>query len=492
MKKRGKENQKSLRKGHQGGEKLPQSINVPYDLAVEILSRLPVKTLARLRCVSKLWSSSIITEAIKTRALTQPRQLVVCYHRSIQSSYISSYTYPLNANTTFVAADRGGLAMSPPCRTLYQRRSTFDYAYVRGLIFYYSDSKQFAIYNPTTSQNVLLPRTVGYHKENKSFDGFSRYDPVANVAESKYYHGFFGYDPVKDQYKVLRFIKGATICDYSCMVITFRGPNKQEWRKIEIQEDIAPPRGNGVCINGIIYYLGGTLTSSVLVLGRFDVRFERFDHIQMPIDVEMNQLEELSLVNYQGKLGCTFYSKDRAEVWVMKDHGGEKHEWSKVTIDMSLPDMLKTLVAGVTLDGEIVIMPKTLDSAQTLLYAYFYNPKENKTRRVEFETNLKGELEVCIFSEPDHMENATSLLGSQFNRKKTKKKKRKKTKKSATTTVFSYNKIFLCPKKLLVNSIFMCRSRSSDNIPNMAYIFGGLVPLLVFFSLFFIAAFFFL
>lgn len=235
MKKRGKENQKSLRKGHQGGEKLPQSINVPYDLAVEILSRLQVKTLARLRCVSKLWSSSIITEAIKTRALTQPRQLVVCYHRSIQSSYISSYTYPLNANTTFVAADRGGLAMSPPCRTLYQRRSTFDYAYVRGLIFYYSDSKQFAIYNPTTSQNVLLPRTVGYHKENKSFDGFSRYDPVANVAESKYYHGFFGYDPVKDQYKVLRFIKGATICDYSCMVITFRGPNKQEWRKIEIQ-----------------------------------------------------------------------------------------------------------------------------------------------------------------------------------------------------------------------------------------------------------------
>ncbi|KAF3509939.1 hypothetical protein F2Q69_00005084 [Brassica cretica] len=89
----------------------------------------------------------------------------------------------------------------------------------------------------------------------------------------------------------------------------------------------------------------------------------------MPIDVAMNQLEELSLVNYQGKLGCTFYSKDRAEV---------------------------LLVAGVTLDGEIVIMPKTLDSAQTLLYAYFYNPKENKTRRVEFETNLKGELEVCI------------------------------------------------------------------------------------------------
>ncbi|CAG7871438.1 unnamed protein product [Brassica rapa] len=149
----------------------------------------------------------------------------------------------------------------------------------------------------------------------------------------------------------------------------------------------------------------------------------------------------------------------------MKDHGGEKHEWSKVTIDMSLPDMLKTLVAGVTLDGEIVIMPKTLDSAQTLLYAYFYNPKENKTRRVEFETTaLKGEERgVCILSEPDHMENAMSLLGSQFNKKPVRplyvlKKKSVTTLRlmySAAADVFSCNKSFLSPKKLL-GLAFLC------------------------------------
>ena len=62
----------------------------------------------------------------------------------------------------------------------------------------------------------------------------------------------------------------------------------------------------------------------------------------------------------------------------MKDHGGEKHEWSKVTIDMSLPDMLKTLVAGVTLDGEIVIMPKTLDSAKRCYTHTFTTPRKTK------------------------------------------------------------------------------------------------------------------
>ncbi|KAL0740988.1 hypothetical protein Bca4012_082501 [Brassica carinata] len=347
-KKRGKEKQKSLQRDR-GGEKSLEAIHVPFDLALEILWRLPVKTLARFRCVSKLWSSSIITESIKTR------------YDSVKKEYL-----------------------------------------------------------------VL----------------------------SKYLHGFFGYDPVKNQYKVLWFVEGARLCDYPCQVITFRGPNKQKWREIEIQDDISPPRSNGVCINGIICYLGGTLTGSVLVLGRFDVRFERFDHIQMPIDVEMNQLEELSLVNYQGKLGCTFYSKDRAEVWIMKDHLSKKPEWSKVTLAMSPPDMLKTRIAGVTLKGEIVIMPKTLGPSQTLLYADFYDPKENNTRRVEFETTLKGELEVCILSEPDHMENTMSLFGSQFNKKPATPPSLLK-KKSGTTTLFSDKKPFPCPKKLLVIA-FLC------------------------------------
>ncbi|KAL0721283.1 hypothetical protein Bca4012_035882 [Brassica carinata] len=441
MKKRGKEKQKSLRQDHQVGEKSSEAIHVPFDLTVEILSRLPVKTLARFRCVSKLWSSSIFAETIKTRSLTQPRQLVIFYQPLLQSSKMSSYTYPLSTNTRFVAADRG--TCTPlPCR------NNLIYGYVRGLICYFSNSKKFAIYNPTTRQHVLLPPTIV--AKHKAFDGFSWYDPVEKhyIVDIKYYHGFFGYDPVKDQYKVLRFIEGPRICDYSCMVITFRGgTSKHEWRNIKIQDDISPPRSNGVCINGIIYYIGGTFpTTSGLVLGRFDVRFERFDHIKIPIDVEMNQLEELSLVNYQGKLGCTLYNKDRAEVWIMKDHhSSEKHEWSKVTIAMSPPYLLKTRIAGVTLNGEIVIMPKTLDSAQ-MLYAYFYDPRKSKTRRVEFETNLKGEQGVCIFSEPDHMENAMSLLGSQFNKKK---------KKPATTAVFSFNKILLCPKKLFVIT-FLC------------------------------------
>lgn len=51
-------------------------INIPLDLTMEILKKLPTKSLMRFRCVSKLWSSIISSrrdfiDSIVTRSLTQ-------------------------------------------------------------------------------------------------------------------------------------------------------------------------------------------------------------------------------------------------------------------------------------------------------------------------------------------------------------------------------------------------------------------------------------
>lgn len=74
-----------------------------------------------------------------------------------------------------------------------------------------------------------------------------------------------------------------------------------------------------------------------------------------------------------------------------------------------------TCIAGVTLNGEVVIMPKKLDNAQTL-YAFYYDPKQNKTIKVEFESTMEKELqnqeEVRIIGVPDHVDNFMSLLDS--------------------------------------------------------------------------------
>ncbi|CAA7045649.1 unnamed protein product [Microthlaspi erraticum] len=54
---------------------------IPTDLIIEIFSRLPGKSIARFRCLSKLWSSTLrrpfFTELFLTRSSGRPRLLFV-------------------------------------------------------------------------------------------------------------------------------------------------------------------------------------------------------------------------------------------------------------------------------------------------------------------------------------------------------------------------------------------------------------------------------
>ncbi|CAA7061191.1 unnamed protein product, partial [Microthlaspi erraticum] len=174
------------------------------------------------------------------------------------------------------------------------------------------------------------------------------------------------------------------------------------WRSLDIQGtwDHSPPAAtsNGLCINGIIYYIshiGSWPYPEFNELVWFDISFERFDRIQMPKTLQMCRLEGLTLVNYQGRLGCISYNEESAEMWIMEDHHSEKQEWSKIIL--SIPHgILKRLgvshCIAVTLDGEIVIMPMTLESAKPF-YAYCYDPKQNRDAMVAIEN---GELKLRV------------------------------------------------------------------------------------------------
>ncbi|XP_010418762.1 PREDICTED: putative F-box protein At1g47730 [Camelina sativa] len=181
--------------------------------------------------------------------------------------------------------------------------------------------------------------------------------------------------------------------EYTCQIFTLGGPKEKQWRNINIKDKftLRCDSERSVCINGIIYY-----RSINNVLGTFDVRFERFDRIQM----SMNQFwGSITPVNYQGKLGCIhirYGNNASAEMWIMEDHMG-KQKWSKITLSIT-PSRLN-YVAGVTRKGEIVIIPETKwvhrYSDQTL-WADYYDVKKNKTRRVVIEKNFKGGNKISI------------------------------------------------------------------------------------------------
>ncbi|KAF3544932.1 hypothetical protein DY000_02006011 [Brassica cretica] len=203
------------------------------------------------------------------------------------------------------------------------------------------------------SARVLLPE-ISYHKYcNMGCDGF------------------VGYDLVEDQVFTL-----------------LGGPKKQQLRSLDIQGTwnlSLEATFTGLSIDGIIYYIEKSdIGRNELVWFDFRLgRFERLYRIQMPITLQMNQLNELTLVNYKGKLGCIRHTDDSAEMWIMEDHHKKKQEWSKI-----IPCIPHTIIkilgfgpyghcfAGVTPYGEIVIIPKRLESKERLK-TYYYDPIPN-------------------------------------------------------------------------------------------------------------------
>ncbi|VVB17873.1 unnamed protein product [Arabis nemorensis] len=386
--KRGRQEKKtsspSPKQQHHSDIEKSYGIHVPLDLTVEILSRLPVKSTVRFQCVSKLWSS-LITDSIMTWSLSKPRLLVFLDRPLLKSSVFSLSGCLLSTNKEPISTEQDSNTLDSGfvIKKMYQ--------YTRGLICYLSSYDQFVIHNPTTRQSLLLPEI----KREKRWC---------------FMDGLFGYDPVYNQYKVLCFISSVEKESVSCQIFTLGDPKKQ-WRNIRgFDRFISLNWSPRVCINGKIYF-----TVDRYVLMGFDVRSETLlDHGGIP----KNQFRNMTLVNYQGKLGCIGYSDNIAEMWVMEDQT-EKQEWSKISFLMYSrgPCLLEDTpsIVGVTPNGEVVIMPMVLYPAQTL-WAYFYDPKKNKTIRVEFESTFKEDHKYRkdIFGVPNHVENPRSLLDS-FN-----------------------------------------------------------------------------
>ncbi|CAA0262378.1 unnamed protein product [Arabidopsis thaliana] len=278
--------QRLSRRKISAGEK-SGNVNIPLDLTVEILKKLPAKSLLRFQCVSKQWLSIISSrrdfiDSIVTRSLTQPppRDIKLIFHHQVlypgPHFFIFSSTYPQNTDK----------------ESLTTRASS--YHYVRGLICCWSHCPTTVdIYNPTTRQYYTVPDT-------------NRYQYIETC--------FFGYDPVENQYKVMVLPK-YYMEESPCQVFTVGDPIEKPWRDIQ-GIGVHFPLKDAVCINGVIYYQATNEYGSTYFLVSFDVRSEKFNHVKAP---KILTDHPCTLINYQGKLGLIMCCKKGLEIWVMED-----------------------------------------------------------------------------------------------------------------------------------------------------------------------------
>ncbi|CAL9239690.1 unnamed protein product [Arabidopsis halleri] len=202
------------------------SDSFPTDLILDILSRLPSKSVARFRCVSKLWASMLasqdFTRLFVTRSSSNPRLLIGVEQGGHWRFYSSPQPKnPYEKSSLVVAAD---FHMKFP-----EGKRSYGCSYAFGLIYF---------------------RTMLISKD--------------------------GFDPIGKQFKVLVF----NYPDDIQHILTL-GTENVRWRSIQRSLRHTPCVIRPICINGVLYYRAYD-DNNYDVIVCFDVRFEKFKVLHDP------------------------------------------------------------------------------------------------------------------------------------------------------------------------------------------------------------------
>ncbi|XP_010419133.1 PREDICTED: F-box protein At2g16450-like [Camelina sativa] len=153
-------------------------------LILEILSRLPSKSVARFHCVSKLWDSMLgspyFKELFMTRSSAKQRLLFAIHENGVWSFFSSP-----QSSSTLVADAEFHVKFSPKdlkisyCADIRK----FSCGYASGLLYMYGDRYEARPVkcNPIIGRYAILPNRYTYRRA----------------------YSFFGFDPIDKQHKAL-------------------------------------------------------------------------------------------------------------------------------------------------------------------------------------------------------------------------------------------------------------------------------------------------
>ncbi|ESQ31657.1 hypothetical protein EUTSA_v10005666mg [Eutrema salsugineum] len=353
---------------------LPEEI--PLELQIEIMARLPAKSLMRFKCLSKLCNlyltvtsrprqPRIYTSLVHHRACIDSTQ--VC-HNPCESALLS-----LSSSSNGAEDDEMSLDQDLTLPWMGGHNTMV----LRGLILN-TVCRKACIYNPATRQSVTLPAI-------KSNISAPQIDDLNTVAY------FLGHDPVLDQYKVvctvatspdIRECTTSAESEHWVFVLEAGG----SWKRIEFDQNPHFPTTRGVCINGVIYYLASCSCFLDSVLVNFDVRTEEFNMIiDLPDEIDS---DIMGLIEYGGKPAIfdqtILRDEGLVDLWELGDGG----EWSKKSLvlqpcQMHLfdddDDIDELVVESTTRNGEVFL---TTYAWKFPRYVLYYDLQKNDIRKV--------------------------------------------------------------------------------------------------------------
>ncbi|CAH8392361.1 unnamed protein product [Eruca vesicaria subsp. sativa] len=300
-------------------------LEIPFDLVIDILRRLPAKSLMRFRCVSKLWSGLIRSrnfsnlyfrkKVSSSSTSGQPLLLYLNHNNFVAHSNqvdpIKSQQLSLTLLPSSDCFESSTLRPDLPSPTM-EDMGVDGMVILRGLILY-TFCRKACIYNPATRQSLTLPANICAQQERPH----------------KHVYYFFGHDPVLDQYKIVcNVFESWKTSKFWVFVLEPGG----FWKRIEDDAEPHTPWERGLCINGVIYYLASD-HKRINAIYCFDVRSEKLRVIQTPHEVSAMG-RRVRFIEHGGKPTLFDYTLIKetgvSELWVLED--GLVGTWSRKSL----------------------------------------------------------------------------------------------------------------------------------------------------------------
>ncbi|KAK9676981.1 hypothetical protein RND81_11G113900 [Saponaria officinalis] len=331
--------------------------NIPQEIVIEILKRVPVESLLRFMCVSKSWFSLI----------TNPN--FVSDHLSCQSNPISKDSMC----TLFRVNSRLFLhQLHEPIDEWTEIHSPMEnigeiVGCCHGVVCLFDYFSRF--YRPLILWNPSIRKAVYVRFKIPAFD--KKMSILVNPA-TLYFSFGFGLDLVSKDYKVVRVCYNwIEACNTMYLHTDICSLSKNGWTRYVtiIEGDRFILECKGVYVNGFIHWICTKKHGSFVIsktIWTFDLANNVFSEIHLPLRVALGSIAVLmsvKMVEDKLAVSCTDsggnvldrdYKDSGVNVWVMMEYGNPK-SWRRL-IDIYLGGNLgKIMGALITGDGKTVV-----------------------------------------------------------------------------------------------------------------------------------------
>ncbi|XP_047335424.1 F-box protein CPR1-like [Impatiens glandulifera] len=361
---------------------------LPDDIRYEILSRLPVKSLLRLRVTSRFWltligSPNFIKSHLKQSVKTKNNlNLILSYYSP------GLFDFSRLCRLDLDSVEGGGILQpveindNPLRHHLYKNRiwGTCD-----GLLCL-SNTKQATLsWNPSTRIIVGPLNQSNINQNDGSICVIEYIDivvlwnpstkssielpfPLIEIKDGRHLHHYrtygFGYDNTNDDYKVVRVVVVQdVVINYEVKVYSLRSNSWHTADKFPNQY----PNFNGIrnsVAGGAMHWISvdADLNSSIIA---FDLGLETYRVIQLPVCRDLEFYVYLTSFGGCLSLTCHHYS-GYVDIWLLKQYGEANESWSRfitLAAEENIPDMSDYFVRCIAYskNGKKVLLVMGLD-----------------------------------------------------------------------------------------------------------------------------------